>query len=112
MSPTAAAKTVLIAALFGAAFAGTAFARDQVFTARLEAAAASSQVIAQNTAWSCEGDTCRAVARHDATVRACRQFVREAGQRVVAYGPEGAELSAEEIARCNGETATQQAQNQ
>jgi hypothetical protein len=45
-------------------------------------------------------------------VRACRQFVRESGARVVAYGPAGDELSAEEIARCNGEAqVTHQARN-
>jgi hypothetical protein len=44
-------------------------------------------------------------------VRACRQFVREAGVRVAAYGPEGGELSADELARCNGETPTVQAAN-
>jgi hypothetical protein len=39
--------------------------------------------------------------------------VREAGGvRVTAYGPEGAELDADEIARCNGEApATQEARN-
>jgi hypothetical protein len=45
-------------------------------------------------------------------VRACRQLVREIGARVTAYGPEGDELTAEEIARCNGERpAAQQAAN-
>ncbi|MEJ0060163.1 MAG: hypothetical protein WDM79_11540 [Terricaulis sp.] len=113
MSPTAAAKTLLIAALFGAGFTGAAFARDQVFTARLAAPVTEqTRVIALDTLWSCEADACRAIAHHEATVRSCRQFVREAGQAVTAYGPEGAELSADEIARCNGDTgATQQARN-
>jgi hypothetical protein len=113
MSPTAAAKTLLIAALFGAGLTGAAFARDQVFTARLATPVAEqTRVIALNALWSCEGDACRASVRHDASVRACRQFVREAGQAVTAYGPEGGELNAEEIARCNGETgATQEARN-
>jgi tRNA C32,U32 (ribose-2'-O)-methylase TrmJ len=112
MSPTAAAKTLLIAALIGAGLTGAAFARDQVFVARLAAPVAEqTRVIALDTLWSCEADACRAVARHDASVRACRQFVREAGQAVTAYGPEGAGLNADEIARCNGQTATQEARN-
>jgi hypothetical protein len=114
MSPHAAAKTLLIAALFGASFTGTAFARDQVFSARLASAeTAQTQLIVQNAIWNCEGDTCVARAGHAASVRACRQFVREAGAAVIAYGPEGDELSDEELARCNADVApqTQQAQN-
>jgi hypothetical protein len=45
------------------------------------------------------------------SVRACRQFARESGARVVSYGAEGDELTADEIARCNGEQAQQQAAN-
>ncbi|HVY85784.1 MAG TPA: hypothetical protein VG943_11660 [Caulobacterales bacterium] len=105
---TSVAKTVLAAALFAASFAGVASARDQVVTARLATPVAQqTRVIAENTLWSCEGDTCVASSHHDATVRDCRQFVRQAGQAVTAYGA----LSADELARCNGETATQQARN-
>lgn len=108
-----AAKTLLAAAFFAASFTGLAYARDQVFTVKLaEPVAEQTRVIAQNTVWNCEGDTCVASANHSATVRSCRLFVREAGLRVVAYGPEAQPLSAEDLARCNGEEpATQQASN-
>lgn len=110
MTLSAAAKTMLAAAILGASFTGAAFARDEVFTVRLAAPAEQSRVIAQNTVWSCEADTCVASPTHAATVRACRQFVRESGQRVVAYGPESAPLSADDLARCNGvQPGTQQA---
>jgi hypothetical protein len=107
-------RSLVIAAVVSAGFAGAAYARDPVFTVKLEAPVAEdTRVIAVNTIWSCEGDTCIARPSHASTVRACRQFIREAGDvRVVAYGPEGAELTAEEIARCNGDIApAQQAQN-
>jgi hypothetical protein len=107
-----ATRSLLIAALFGLGFATPALARDPVFTIRLEAPAAQSRVIALNTLWNCEGQTCQARPNHAATVRSCRRFVAESGARVLAYGPEGGELSADELARCNGEgQATQQARN-
>jgi hypothetical protein len=107
-------RSFLVAAVVSAGLTAPAFARDPVFTLKLSAPVAEqTQVIAQNTLWNCDGDTCRARADHAVSVRACRQFVREAGDvRIVSYGTEGRELSADEIARCNGETvATQQAQN-
>lgn len=105
-------KSLLIASLASVAFAGAAYARDAVFTAKLEAPISESRVIALETIWNCEGDTCVARPNHSASVRACRQFARESGARVVAYGPEGNELTADEIARCNGDAgATQQARN-
>ena len=107
-------KSILVAAIASTAFVGAAYARDNgVFTVKLEAPVAErTQYITQNTIWTCDGDTCRARAQHASTVRACRQFVRESGARVVAYGPEGGELSADDIASCNGETpATLQAAN-
>ncbi|MBC7767995.1 MAG: hypothetical protein H7124_04350 [Phycisphaerales bacterium] len=107
-------RSIVIAALASASFAGAAYARNAVFTVQIEGAAAQSQVIAQNTVWTCEGDTCRARPSHDVSVRACRQIARELGARIVSYGPEGGELTADELARCNRETApvaTHQAQN-
>lgn len=102
-------RSIVLAAVISTGFAGAAFARDAVFTVQLAAPAAESQVIALNTVWNCEGDTCLARPDHASTVRSCRQFVRESGARVIAYGPAGNELTAEELARCNGETATLQA---
>lgn len=104
-------RSLFVAAVLSTAFVGAANAGDTVFTAKLEAPAEASRVITLNTVWSCEGDTCSARPNHASTVRSCRQFAREVGGRVVAYGPAGAELSADEIARCNGESATVQARN-
>lgn len=107
-------RSLVFAAVISAGLTAPAFARDPVFTIKLaEPVANQTQVIAQNTLWNCDGDTCRARADHAVSVRACRQFVRQAGDvRVIAYGSENRELTAEEIARCNGEApATQQAQN-
>ena len=106
-------RSLVIATLASVSFAGAAYARDAVFTVKLDAPVAEqTRVIAQNTVWTCEGDTCLARPTHGANVRSCRQFVRESGARVTAYGSEGDELSADEIARCNGERpATQQAAN-
>ena len=107
------ARSIFFAALASVALAGPAFARDAVFTVKLEAPVAEqTRIIAQNTIWTCEGDTCLARPGHASNVRSCRQFVREAGIRVSAYGPEGDSLTADELARCNGAaTATQQARN-
>ncbi len=108
-------RSAVLAAMITAGFAAPAFARDAVFTLKLEAPVAEqTQVIAQNALWRCEGDTCRTRAGHAVSVRACRQFIRQAGDevRVVAYGTQDRELSADEIARCNGEpSVTHQAQN-
>lgn len=107
-----AVRTIAFAAALSVGFAGAAFARDPVFTATLDAASQEARVIAQNAIWDCEGATCVARADHAVSVRACRQLVRETGARVLAYGTEAQQLTADEIARCNGESsATQQASN-
>lgn len=105
-------RSIVLAAVISAGFTGAAFARDPVFTIKLDAPVAEqTRVIANNAVWSCEGDTCLARPTHAATVRACRQFVRESGARVISYGSEADQLTAEEVARCNGDTETVQAQN-
>jgi len=106
-------RTTVLAALLSAGFAGAAYARD-VATVRLAAPYAGGvQVIALNTLWSCNGDTCLARPTHGINVRSCRQFIRQAGDvRVVAYGNETRQLSAAEIARCNGDIDTLEASNQ
>lgn len=98
-------RSLLIAAVFAGASAGVAYARNPVFTAKLEQPAAETQVIAQNAVWTCQGDTCVARPNHSVSVRSCRQFVRHAGGRVVEYGSEERQLTADEIARCNGDTS-------
>lgn len=100
-------RSTLIAAVLSAGFAGAAYARDGVATVRLAAPVSeNTRVIAVNTLWNCDGDTCRARPSHAISVRACRQFLREAGAgiRIVSYGAEGRALNADELARCNGET--------
>ena len=53
-------RSLAVAAVLSASFTGAAFARGEVFTLRLaQPVAASTQVIALNTVWNCEGDTCR-----------------------------------------------------
>lgn len=106
-------RSLVLAAVITAGFAAPAFARDPVFTVKLEAPVSeATRVIAQNAIWNCEGDTCLARPSHAVSVRACRQFVREAGGvRVASYGAEGNELSADEIARCNGDSTAAQTQN-
>jgi hypothetical protein len=106
-------KSLLVAALASTAFIGAAYARGAVFTAKLEApVAAHTRVIAQSTIWNCDGDTCLARPTHAVSVRACRQLTHQLGARVTAYGAEGAELNADEIARCNGDNQpSQQARN-
>ncbi|HRK65536.1 MAG TPA: hypothetical protein PLN53_14165 [Terricaulis sp.] len=106
-----AVRTIALAAALTIGFAGAAFARDPVFTATLDTPSSEARVIAQNAIWNCEGATCVARADHAVSVRACRQLVRETGGRVVSYGTEAHQLTAAEIARCNGETVTQQASN-
>lgn len=105
-------RSIVIAAFAFSSFAGAAHAQTRdTFSVKVEGTLAQRQVIASNTVWTCEGDTCLARPNHAASVRSCRQFVRQTGARVVSYGPEGGQLSAAEIARCNGEAETQQAAN-
>jgi thiazole synthase ThiGH ThiG subunit len=106
-------RSIVAAAIVTASFAGSAFAREAVFTAQIEAPVAErTRVIALNTVWNCEGNLCQARPDHAVTVRACRHLAHETGARVLAYGAPGNELSAEELARCNREGgATQQARN-
>lgn len=106
-------KTLVLAAFFGAALSGAAFARDEVISARLAQPAAHTQLIAASSLWTCAEDNCVARSSQSATVRVCRQFVREAGVAVTAFGPEDARLTEEQLAQCNEGVAptTQQAQN-
>lgn len=105
-------KSIVAAAVISAAFVAPAFARD-LYTIKLAAPVAEqTRIIALNTIWDCEGDTCLARADHGANVRSCRQFVRESdGLRIVSYGTADDQLSADEVARCNTDARTQQASN-
>ena len=98
-------RSIVAAAIISAAFVAPAFARD-VYTIRLaQPVAEQTRVIALNTIWDCNGDTCVARADHGANVRSCRHFIRESnGLRIASYGAGDDQLSADEVARCNGET--------
>ena len=104
-------KSILVAALLGSAFSGLAYAQGSTFTAKVDGAPAQTRLIAINTMWNCSGDTCIAHPNHAVSVRACRQFAHQAGVRVTAYGSESQQLSADELARCNGDQTVQQARN-
>lgn len=104
-------KSILVAAVLSSAFAGAASAQGSTFTARVDGQPAQTRLIAINTMWNCSGDTCIAHPNHAVSVRACRQFAHEAGVRVTAYGSEAQQLSADELARCNGDQSVQQARN-
>lgn len=98
-------RSIVAAAVISAAFVAPAFARD-LYTIRLATPVAEeTRIIALNTIWDCSGDTCLARADHGANVRSCRQFVRQSnGLRIASYGTANDQLSADEIARCNGQT--------
>ncbi len=98
-------RSIVAAAVISAAFVAPAFARD-VYTIRLaQPVSEQTRVIALNTIWDCEGETCVARADHGANVRSCRSFVRESnGLRIASYGSAEDQLNADEVARCNGET--------
>lgn len=107
------AKALVFAAIAAVSFSGAAFARDQVVSASLAQPAAQARFVANSAIWSCQEQTCVARTAQSATVRTCRQFVREAGAAVTAFGSDGAPLSEEQLAECNAGLApeTQQAQN-
>jgi hypothetical protein len=107
------AKTIVITAFFTLSLSGAAFARDQVVSAHLTAPTTQTQLVASAALWTCAEQTCVARTSQSATVRTCRQFVREIGAPVSAFGPESAQLTEDQLAQCNeGFVAqTQQAQN-
>ena len=98
-------RSIVAAAVMSAAFVAPAMARD-LYTIKLAAPVAEqTRIIALNTIWDCNGDTCLARADHGVNVRSCRQFVRQAdGLRIASYSSASQQLSADELARCNGET--------
>lgn len=98
-------RSIVAAAVMSAAFVAPAMARD-LYTIKLAAPVAEqTRIIALNTIWDCNGDTCLARADHGVNVRSCRQFVRQAdGLRIASYSSASQQLSADELSRCNGET--------
>ncbi|MBX3429488.1 MAG: hypothetical protein KF779_07910 [Hyphomonadaceae bacterium] len=98
-------RSIVAAAVMSAAFVAPAMARD-LYTIKLSSPVAEqTRIIALNTIWDCNGDTCLARADHGVNVRSCRQFVHQSnGLRIASYGDANEQLSAAELARCNGET--------
>ncbi len=71
------------------------------FTAELAAPAAEARFAAGGVVWHCEGTSCRAARTNARPIRVCSGLQREAGA-VVRFSANGAALSAEDLARCNG----------
>jgi hypothetical protein len=93
-------KKAIFAAVALFAVAGVAQAKD-VVTAKLEKPVAETvRVIASNSVWTCEGDTCRTVLQRAMTARACGQLAKEVG-RVTSFGATDRALPEAEIAACN-----------
>lgn len=61
------------------------------------------KIIVGDTIWRCDGDTCRGrvVDTPLLKLRSCRAIARFAG-RVTRYASASGELSADDLARCNG----------
>jgi hypothetical protein len=93
------------AAVVAVSFAGAAFARDTVVTATLQAPSADARVVADSAIWNCTEANCVAVPQHAVSVHGCRDFARRSHAIVTAYGSPDRQLSADEIARCNGDEA-------
>ncbi|MEP3756840.1 MAG: hypothetical protein ABJM58_09110 [Alteripontixanthobacter sp.] len=88
---------------FGAV-ATPVLARDSGVYYRVELAqsATETRAIAAGVAWSCQGSTCVAKKASSRPVNACKKLVRELGA-VASFSANGKPLSAEKLAKCNGE---------
>lgn len=71
------------------------------FVAQLTNPAADARVVAGGVVWRCEGTQCSAAINGTRPLRMCRELGRELGQ-VVRFEANGAALSEEDLARCNG----------
>ena len=90
---------------FGAATAsGPAMARENAihFRAELAQPATETRVVAAGTGWSCKGTRCVARKGPSRPVVTCTKLVREVGI-ITSFTSKGVPLSAEKLARCNGE---------
>lgn len=85
--------------------AGAAYARSTVTATIAAPVAQQTEIVASSASagasvWSCTGDTCVAQLAGEPTARVCRALARKVGT-VVTF----ANLSAEELARCNSGVA-------
>ena len=71
------------------------------YTAKLTAPAGEDRAVAGGVAWTCEGDMCVANKASARPLRICRGLNRKFGE-VATFKVEGAEIAADELAKCNG----------
>lgn len=70
------------------------------YTATLSAPTTETSAVAGGVAWSCQGATCVANKAGARPLRICRGLNRKFGE-IAAFKVEGAELAADELAKCN-----------
>jgi hypothetical protein len=70
------------------------------YSATLTAPAGEERAVAGGVAWTCEGSTCVANKASARPLRICRGLNRKFGE-VTTFKVEGAEISADELAKCN-----------
>lgn len=71
------------------------------FVAQLASPAAEARVVAGGVIWRCQDTQCTAALNGTRPLRMCRELGRELGP-VVRFEADGAALSDEDLARCNG----------
>ncbi|TCD02093.1 hypothetical protein EYB45_10495 [Erythrobacteraceae bacterium CFH 75059] len=97
-----AASAVAAAGMFGVGAPVTAApsGTPSAVTAVLAAPARDARVVAGNTLWLCQGETCVARAAAARPSRLCRDLKRKAGT-VVSLTVNGTALDSAALARCN-----------
>lgn len=80
-----------------------AFAADGAphYRAELAAPADKTRVVAGGLLWRCSGSECLAGKDNSRPLTVCRKLARETAE-VTRFTAAGEELSAEDLARCNG----------
>lgn len=71
------------------------------YTATLSAPASDTKAIADGVAWACKDATCVANKTSARPLRVCRGLNRKLGE-VAMFKVNGEEITAEELAKCNG----------
>ena len=103
MTRSIAALALSAAALGAVAAPAFAVARDAApyYRAELSSPAAEPKVIAGGMLWSCKGTECTAPKDNSRPLIVCKRLVGETAA-VTKFMVAGKELSADELARCNG----------
>ncbi|WP_086617510.1 CC_3452 family protein [Erythrobacter tepidarius] len=70
------------------------------YSATLAAPAGETTAVAGGVAWTCAGTTCVANKASARPLRVCRGLNRKFGE-IAAFRVDGAELAADELAKCN-----------